>query len=139
MIGKPDELKGHLPLGFVVTFSPQDEGQLFKEVQALVREQQGSIASLGGIITAKQGDNLIPKTRSGKMLRRNLKEIVENAYSGEIEKEVNVPAVCRDLALRSTIIDTNMLQTIEDFAAVDIARRAIKAYVDSEQGPKAKL
>ncbi|SMY21500.1 unnamed protein product [Zymoseptoria tritici ST99CH_1A5] len=121
VIGKPDELKGHLPLGFVVTFSPQDEGQLFKEVQALVREQQGSIASLGGIITAKQGDNLIPKTRSGKMLRRNLKEIVENAYSGEIEKEVNVPA------------------TIEDFAAVDIARRAIKAYVDSEQGPKAKL
>ncbi|KJX98456.1 acyl-CoA synthetase like protein [Zymoseptoria brevis] len=121
VIGKPDELKGHLPLGFVVTFSPQDERQLFKEVQALVREQQGSIASLGGIITAKQGHNLIPRTRSGKMLRRNLKEIVENAYSGEIEKEVNVPA------------------TIEDFAAIDIARRAIKAYVDSEQGPKAKL
>ena len=45
------------------------------------------------MICAKQGDNLIPKTRSGKMLRRNLREIVENAANGEIEKDVSVPAV----------------------------------------------
>lgn len=86
-------MKGHLPFAFVVTFSPQDEEKLFAEIQKEVRSQQGSISSLGGMISAKQGENLIPKTRSGKMLRRNLREIVDNYFEGEIEKEVGVPAV----------------------------------------------
>ena len=80
----------------MVTYSPQDESKLFAEIQKEVRSQQGSISSLGGMISAKQGENLIPKTRSGKMLRRNLREIVENvelAKNGEKEKEVNIPAV----------------------------------------------
>ena len=84
---------GHLPFAFVVTFKPQDESKLFAELQQEVRSQQGSISSLGGMICAKQGDNLIPKTRSGKMLRRNLRELVENAAAGQIEKEVQTPAV----------------------------------------------
>ena len=95
VIGIPDEMKGHLPFAFVVTFTPQDESKLFSELQKEVRSQQGSISSLGGMISAKQGENLIPKTRSGKMLRRNLREIVDNAANGEIEKEVHVPAVSR--------------------------------------------
>jgi propionyl-CoA synthetase len=82
-----------MPFAFVVTFSPQDESKLFNEIQKEVRSQQGSISALGGMISAKQGENLIPKTRSGKMLRRNLRELVENAAAGEIEKEVQVPAV----------------------------------------------
>ena len=93
VIGIPDELKGHLPFAFVVTFTPQDEAKLFTELQKEVRSQQGSISSLGGMLSAKQGENLIPKTRSGKMLRRNLRELVENAAEGNIEKEVQVPAV----------------------------------------------
>lgn len=93
VIGIPDEMKGHLPFAFVVTYSPQDESKLFGEIQKEVRSQQGSISSLGGMISAKQGENLIPKTRSGKMLRRNLREIVENYASGDIEKPVQTPAV----------------------------------------------
>ena len=93
VIGIPDELKGHLPFAFVVTFTPQDENQLFAEIQKEVRAQQGSISALGGMISARQGENLIPKTRSGKMLRRNLRELVENCEKGEIEKEVQYPAV----------------------------------------------
>ena len=93
MIGIPDEMKGHLPFAFEVTFQPQDEGKLIAELQAEVRSQQGSISSLGGMISARQGENLIPKTRSGKMLRRNLRELVENAAAGRIEREVAVPAV----------------------------------------------
>ncbi|KAK3695986.1 hypothetical protein LTR37_018204 [Vermiconidia calcicola] len=114
VIGTPDELKGHLPFAFVVTFSPQDESKLFAELQKEVRSQQGSISSLGGMISAKQGENLIPKTRSGKMLRRNLRELVENAAKVENEKEVQVPA------------------TIEDPAAIDAARKAIKEYYDKQ-------
>lgn len=93
VIGLPDELKGHVPFAFVVTFQPQDESKLLSELQQEIRSQQGSISSLGGMICAKQGDNLIPKTRSGKMLRRNLRELVENAAQGQIEKAVNPPAV----------------------------------------------
>lgn len=97
VIGIPDELKGHMPFAFVVTFQPQDETKLFAALQKEVRSQQGSISSLGGMISAKQGENLIPKTRSGKMLRRNLRELVENAANGDFDKEVHFPAVSYSL------------------------------------------
>ncbi|KAF2835036.1 acetyl-CoA synthetase-like protein [Patellaria atrata CBS 101060] len=113
VVGIPDALKGHLPFAFV-TLTHQDhpdaavpDEKLFKEVQKAVREQIGAIASLGGMI---QGKGMIPKTRSGKTLRRVLRELVENAVHGEFEKEVQVPT------------------TIEDAEAVDIARKKIKAY-----------
>jgi propionyl-CoA synthetase len=110
VIGIPDEMKGSLPFAFVVTYSPQDETKLFADIQKEVRSQQGSIASLGGMISAKQGENLIPKTRSGKMLRRNLREIVENVLNGEIEKEVQIPAVrTLDKACVSCVILTELL------------------------------
>lgn len=81
--------------------------RVVKEIQQLVRGQVGAIASLGGII---QGKCMIPKTRSGKMLRRVLKEMAENAIRGEFEKEVMVPS------------------TIEDLATLDIARAKISEY-----------
>jgi len=80
-----------------------------KEVQAAVRSQIGGIATLGGII---QGKGMIPKTRSGKTLRRVLREIVENAVHGEVEKDVQVPS------------------TIEDMAAVGVAKQKVKEYFE---------
>ena len=47
---------------------------------------------------------MIPKTRSGKTLRRVLRELVENEVHGEGDKSVSVPA------------------TVEDAAVVEIAR-----------------
>lgn len=80
---------------------------LLKEVQKLVREQIGAIASLGGII---QGKGMIPKTRSGKTLRRVLRELIENATHEEMDKEVAIPS------------------TIEDREAVEVARAKVKEY-----------
>jgi propionyl-CoA synthetase len=80
-------------------------------VQAAVRGQIGGIASLGGMI---QGQGMIPKTRSGKTLRRVLRELVENAVNGDFEKEIQVPA------------------TIEDPEVVKVARREIKAYFEGK-------
>jgi len=51
-----------------------------------------------------QGKGVIPKTRSGKTLRRVLRELVENQVHGEPDKEVSVPA------------------TVEDASVVDVAR-----------------
>ncbi|KAF2639995.1 acetyl-CoA synthetase-like protein [Massarina eburnea CBS 473.64] len=113
VIGIPDQLKGHLPFAFI-TLSTHNhpspavpEDGLAQQVQKLVREQIGAIASLGGMI---QGKGMIPKTRSGKTLRRVLRELVENATHGEMDKEVAVPS------------------TIEDREAVEVARTRVKEY-----------
>jgi propionyl-CoA synthetase len=117
VVGIPDQLKGHLPFAFV-TLSTQEhpdsaiaDDKLFKEIQKLVREQIGAIASLGGIV---QGKGMIPKTRSGKTLRRVLRELIENATHGQFEKEVQVPS------------------TIEDAEAVAVARAKIKEYFEKK-------
>ena len=77
------------------------------EIQTLVRKQVGPIASLGGII---QGKGMIPRTRSGKTLRRVLRELVENAVHGDFSKAVSVPS------------------TVEDAAVVEVARAKISEY-----------
>lgn len=76
-------------------------------MQKAVRSQVGGIATLGGMI---QGQGMIPKTRSGKTLRRVLRELVENAVHGEFDKEVQVPA------------------TVEDASVVEVARKKIEEY-----------
>lgn len=53
---------------------------------------------------------MIPKTRSGKTLRRVLRELIENAVHGDFDKEVQIPA------------------TVEDASVVDVARTKIKEY-----------
>jgi propionyl-CoA synthetase len=59
-----------------------------------------------------QGKGMIPKTRSGKTLRRVLRDLVENATHQEFDKEVNVPS------------------TIEDQEAVNVAREKVREYFD---------
>jgi len=88
---------------------------MFAALNALVRERIGGIASLGGVVLLPPGG--IPKTRSGKTLRRVLRALTENATVGAYEREVAVPA------------------TVEDMAAVDIARKAIRQHFEA----KAKL
>jgi propionyl-CoA synthetase len=113
VVGIPDELKGNLPFAFV-TLSTRNHPEsavpddaLIRDVQKLIREQIGAIASLGGII---QGKGMIPKTRSGKTLRRVLRELLENATHGEMDKAVAVPS------------------TVEDAGVVEVARAKVQEY-----------
>ena len=103
-----------MPFAFVGTSddSVPDE-QLFAELQKLVRSQVGAIATLGGMI---RGKGMIPKTRSGKTLRRVLRQLLENAVHDEFDKAVDVPS------------------TVEDASVVDVARVGIKAYFDDKGG-----
>lgn len=113
VVGIPDSLKGQLPFAFVTLStashptSAVPDPAFATEVQALVRNQVGAIASLGGIV---QGRGMIPKTRSGKTLRRVLRELVENATRGEFDREVAVPS------------------TVEDAAVVQVAREKVREY-----------
>ncbi|KAH8770757.1 AMP-binding enzyme [Diaporthe sp. PMI_573] len=113
VVGIPDALKGQLPFAFV-TLSTTDhppsaipDQRLTNDIQKRVREQVGGIATLGGII---QGKGIIPKTRSGKTLRRVLKELIENAVHGEFGKDIVWPA------------------TIEDVSTVETAKGKIEEY-----------
>jgi propionyl-CoA synthetase len=124
VVGIPDPLKGHLPFAFIqprqgssgqIPATPSIE--LFNEVNSLVREQIGAIASLGGMI---QGRGMIPKTRSGKTLRRVLRQLVENAVQGRYDEVVSVPP------------------TVEDADVVEVAKGRVREYFENRVG-KAKL
>ncbi|KAI2473274.1 AMP-binding enzyme [Annulohypoxylon bovei var. microspora] len=113
VIGIPDSLKGQLPFAFITLSIPEHpisavpDEIIYNEIQSLVRKQIGGIATLGGII---QGKGMIPKTRSGKTLRRVLRELVENAVHEELDNEVQYPA------------------TIEDVSVIDIAKSKVAEY-----------
>lgn len=116
VVGVPDALKGQLPFAFVTAAASGDavpDGRLLAEIQALVRAQVGGIAALGGMI---RGRGMIPKTRSGKTLRRVLRELVENAVHGEFDKEVGVPS------------------TVEDAGVVLVAREMVRGYFGEQGG-----
>lgn len=77
------------------------------------------------------------------MLRRNLRELVENAAEGKIEREVQVPAVSLNFCLLGDVgmADSGIHgQTIEDMSAIEVARKRIKEYFAKQRSTsKAKL
>ena len=86
--------------------------ELFTAINNIIREQIGAIASLGGMI---QGRGMIPKTRSGKTLRRVLRELVENGNKGEYNARVGIPP------------------TVEDADVVEKARTIVKEYFEERK------
>jgi acetyl-CoA synthetase len=94
--GRPDELRGEVISAFVVLrqgYQPSD--QLRKEILATVREDLGAVAVIGDM----EFVNMLPKTRSGKIMRRVLKAVTLGKEPGDIT-------------------------TIEDESSVEEARRA---------------
>ena len=115
VVPMPDQMKGHVPFAFLTIENP--ESGLLKDLNDRLRHHIGPIASLGGFISAP---GIIPKTRSGKTLRRCLKEVLEHGLEGEFEKDVNIPP------------------TVEDPGAVDKAKEAVKEYFTKGDGKKIK-
>ncbi|WP_030442057.1 propionyl-CoA synthetase [Actinoplanes subtropicus] len=77
VIGVADPLKGQLPRGFVVLKSgvDADPARLEEELIALVRAQIGPVAALRRVDVVAA----LPKTRSGKILRRTMRGIADGA------------------------------------------------------------
>jgi propionyl-CoA synthetase len=75
VIGVADVLKGQVPRGFVVLKAGVDrpEDELRTELVALVRERIGAVASLRDVAVVPA----LPKTRSGKILRRTMRGIAD--------------------------------------------------------------
>lgn len=74
IVGYPHEVKGNALYGFVTLkeeLRKVDDSQLKKEINALISDQIGPIAKLEKI----QFTSSLPKTRSGKIMRRILRKI----------------------------------------------------------------
>jgi propionyl-CoA synthetase len=97
-MGVHDDLKGQVPRGLVVLKAgvDVDPEQLRRELVQRVRDEVGAVASLRLIDVVAA----LPKTRSGKILRRTLREIADG-------KTPMVPSTIEDAsvldALRPTL------------------------------------
>jgi acyl-coenzyme A synthetase/AMP-(fatty) acid ligase len=108
VIGTADELKGQVPMGFVAlkTDTDIDQAVVQREVAAMVRSQVGPIASLKEVVVVRQ----LPKTRSGKILRRTIRSIAEG-------EEFQVPATIEDPRVLHELSDT--LRQAQNLAGKD--------------------
>jgi propionyl-CoA synthetase len=100
VVGKEDELKGQIPLGFIVLKSSvqRDPETIIKELVQMVRDQIGAFACFNQAIVARG----LPKTRSGKILRGVMRKIADGeAYS--IPSTIDDPIILREIeeALKS--------------------------------------
>ncbi|MAG35184.1 MAG: acetyl-CoA synthetase, partial [Dehalococcoidia bacterium] len=79
--GRPDELRGEVISAFVALkdgYEPSDE--LRKELLATVRSDLGPIAVVGELNFV----TMLPKTRSGKIMRRVFKAVILDRDPGDI-------------------------------------------------------
>jgi propionyl-CoA synthetase len=104
VVGVADPLKGQLPLAFAVVkdgsriSTPEARAAHEKEVMETVDRQLGAIARPARVLFV----TLLPKTRSGKLLRRSIQAVAEGRDPGD-------------------------LTTIEDASALEQIRAAISA------------
>ena len=81
VIGRPDELRGEVISAFVVLrqgFEPSEA--LRRELAATVREELGPVGVIGEIHFV----SMLPKTRSGKIMRRVLRAVTLDKDPGDI-------------------------------------------------------
>lgn len=95
VIGVKDEIKGQRPVGYVVLKSGQvrDPEELRAELVAMVREEIGALATFRDC-TVVQG---LPKTRSGKILRKTMRQIADGQDNVVVPSTIEDPAVLEDL------------------------------------------
>ncbi len=94
IVGFPHDIKGNALYGFVIlkeTGAGRDQNNLCKEINDLITDQIGPIAKLEKI----QFVSGLPKTRSGKIMRRILRKIAEGDFSnfGDISTLLNPEVV----------------------------------------------
>jgi acetyl-CoA synthetase len=80
IVGFPHDIKGNALYGFIILKEigeSRDKDNLAKEINQLISDQIGPIAKLDKI----QFVSNLPKTRSGKIMRRILRKIAEGDFS----------------------------------------------------------
>ena len=103
VIGVHDELKGQVPVVFATLKSgDRDSTETAAQMMRTVTEQLGAVARPSRVYVV----NALPKTRSGKLLRRSLQALAEHRDPGD-------------------------LSTLDDPSALDEVRRALDRGADA--------
>jgi acetyl-CoA synthetase len=95
VVPAPHEIKGEVPVAFVVLKKGKPSDELTKEISAQVVKTIGPTARPEKIIFTPD----LPKTRSGKIMRRVLKSLVKNEPIGDTTTLMN-PECVEDLKKR---------------------------------------
>ena len=85
VIGKEDEIKGEVPIAFVVSKTKKSPEEISKEVVAQVRKEIGPTASPKEVYLVRD----LPKTRSGKIMRRILRKLFTGEDLGDLSTLAN--------------------------------------------------
>jgi len=96
VVGVADEIKGEIPVGFVVTKAgvTRSDMDIVRELVEKVREAIGPVAAFKTAAVVKR----LPKTRSGKILRGTVKRMADGV-------EYTVPATIDDSAVLGEIAE----------------------------------
>jgi len=80
VVGRPDQLRGEVAVAFVVLKAEQTPDQALKQaLRESVRKTMGPVVVIGDILFTSK----LPKTRSGKIMRRLIKAIITNKPLGD--------------------------------------------------------
>ncbi|KAJ2489278.1 hypothetical protein IWW37_004109 [Coemansia sp. RSA 2050] len=110
VVSRPDPIKGRVPMVLAaLRFSPPrvPEAQIKRELVKLARERVGPIVSLyeGNVVFVDR----LPKTRSGKILRKMIRMMIDAVHERNIagkrssvdECPIGTPATIEDLGVKS--------------------------------------
>ena len=103
VIGIEDALKGQVPVGFVVVKEGEtlEAADLYRELVQRVRDTVGAVASFKQVTVV----NRLPKTRSGKILRKTMRAIADG-------KAYKMPSTIEDPTVLDEIAATMRAQRI---------------------------
>ena len=89
VVGFPDEIKGEVPVVFVVYKGKKEEKIVKEEVISQIRKQIGPIALPKEVFVVDD----LPKTRSGKIMRRILRKVLLEEQLGDLSTLANPESI----------------------------------------------
>lgn len=89
VIGVPDQIKGEVPVAFVVPVKEKSDEEIIADAAGEISKKIGPIATLSKTFVVRD----LPKTRSGKIMRRVLKNIWNNEELGDLSTLANPEVV----------------------------------------------
>jgi len=111
VVGIDDQLKGQLPIGFVVLKDgvEADAGTVERELVQMIREEIGAVAAFRKAIVVAR----LPKTRSGKILRKTIRRLAT-------EEQIVTPATIDDPAIIAEIRDALRAHRVGQYAQIEL-------------------
>lgn len=85
VVGIPDKIKGEVPVAFVITRTKKPQSELKQEVIDQIKKEIGPIALPKEVYLVED----LPKTRSGKIMRRILRKLFTGEELGDLSTLAN--------------------------------------------------